>query len=57
MTQRTSNQERAPECTEIVNLLRAFFGKDSKVLYVKENDLKIGDENESYRPERRAAQP
>jgi hypothetical protein len=43
MSQSTSeNQAKAPICAEFVKLMREVFG-EVKVLYVEENDVKIGE--------------
>jgi len=40
---KSSNWDKAPESAKFVKGMRAVFGADVKVLYVKENDLLLGE--------------
>lgn len=42
-TSKKDNQEKAPECAEFVERMRAVFGADQvTVLYVKEGGIELG---------------
>lgn len=44
---KTSNQAKAPQCAAFVEAMREAFGADQvTVLYVEENDFKLGESSE-----------
>ena len=47
---KSSNWEKAPQCAKFVKDMRAVFGDDVKVLYVKEGSLELGESTDPNRP-------
>lgn len=45
MSKTSNNHEQAPQCAEFVRRMREAFG-DIDVLYVKENDVELGEQSD-----------